>query len=64
MKFNGTIVLLEETLTLLDFLILKGFNTGKIAVELNGGIVPKMEYENILLKNDDTLEIVSFVGGG
>ncbi len=32
--------------------------------ELNGKIVPKSEFENLILKKGDKAEIVSFVGGG
>lgn len=35
-----------------------------IAVELNGEIVPKQQYEKTFLQNEDKVEIVSFVGGG
>lgn len=38
--------------------------TEKIAAELNGNIIPKSEYESVILKDDDVLEVVSFVGGG
>lgn len=41
-----------------------GFNISLTAVELNGNIVPKKEYENTILKNGDRIEVVSFVGGG
>ncbi len=35
-----------------------------IAAELNGKIVPKQQYNDTILHNEDKLEIVSFVGGG
>lgn len=35
-----------------------------IAVEHNGNIIPKSTYDDVVLKDGDTLEIVSFVGGG
>lgn len=35
-----------------------------IAVECNGSIVPKTSYEEKLLEDGDSLEVVSFVGGG
>ena len=35
-----------------------------IAVEQNGNIIPKSTYDEVVLKDGDTLEIVSFVGGG
>jgi sulfur carrier protein len=39
--------------------------TGKrIAIECNGEIVPRSQYENTHLKEGDILEIVGAVGGG
>ena len=36
----------------------------RIAVELNGDILPKYEYSDTMLKDGDRLEVVTFVGGG
>ena len=36
----------------------------KVAVERNGGIVPRSTLDNATLATGDTLEIVHFVGGG
>ena len=36
----------------------------KIAVELNGAIISKINYKIKYLKNNDKLEIVYFIGGG
>lgn len=41
-----------------------GINTQRIAVELNGEILPKAQYSNTVLKDGDIVEIVNFVGGG
>ena len=41
-----------------------GLDVTRIAVELNKEIVRKSEYSETILKDGDTLEIVSFVGGG
>jgi sulfur carrier protein len=64
MKFNGTIISLGKAQTLHDFLTSRGFDTGRIAVELNGDIISRKEYGNVLLREEDTLEAVRFVGGG
>ena len=34
------------------------------AVERNGDIVPKAQYDETVLKDGDSVEVVSFVGGG
>ena len=36
----------------------------RIAVELNGDILPKYSYSDTMLKDGDRLEVVTFVGGG
>lgn len=36
----------------------------RIAVECNGEIVPKSQYEQAALKEGDKLEVVGAVGGG
>ncbi|OPX86811.1 MAG: Sulfur carrier protein ThiS [Pelotomaculum sp. PtaB.Bin104] len=64
MKLNGTIIALEKKQSLLDFLAAKKYDVTKIAVERNGEIVPRSAYDQVMLKDEDTLEIVSFVGGG
>lgn len=40
------------------------YNLSRIAIELNGDIVPKCNYDKTILKNGDKLEVVTFVGGG
>lgn len=41
-----------------------GYNKARIAVELNMEIIPKARYGETILKDGDTMEVVSFVGGG
>ena len=36
----------------------------KVAVEVNGVIVEKNKYLNLILNKDDKVEIVQFIGGG
>lgn len=64
MKLNGHTVNINIELSLLEFLQQNKYDISKIAVELNGDIIPKADYMNVLLKEDDSLEVVSFVGGG
>lgn len=42
----------------------EGYKRTNVAVELNEEIVPKTDYETVILKDGDSVEIVSFVGGG
>lgn len=64
MKVNGKTVRLEEPVSLAEFLEAGGYSLFRIAVELNGVVVPKEAYGAVTLSPGDTLEIVSFVGGG
>ena len=41
-----------------------GYDKSRIAVERNELIVPKVTYEETILEDGDTIEVVSFVGGG
>lgn len=47
-----------------DYLLTSGYDTKRVAVELNGEILPKIRYTDTYLDNGDIVEIVSFVGGG
>lgn len=50
--------------TLKAYLQEAGYNMERIAVECNEEIVPKARYEETILEDGDSLEVVSFVGGG
>ena len=41
-----------------------GITGGRIAVELNGEIVPRSGFEPCLLQVGDSIEIVQAIGGG
>lgn len=64
MKVNGTTIFLGEQQSLFDFLEANQYDIRLIAVERNGEIVPKATYKDVMLDDEDTLEIVNFVGGG
>jgi len=51
----------QNVAELIDALGMKG---DRVAVELNGEIVPRARWTGSSLNNDDKLEIVHFVGGG
>ena len=54
----------HDSLSLLEYAKLKRINLELIALELNGRIIPKDEFNNIVFKQGDKVEILSFVGGG
>ena len=50
--------------TLTEYLATTNYDPKRIAVERNGDIVFKSQYDVTVLRDGDSLEIVSFVGGG
>ncbi len=50
--------------TLAEYLATTTYDTKRIAVERNGEIVPKSQYGETVLMDGDSVEVVSFVGGG
>lgn len=50
--------------TIAEYLATTNFDPKRIAVERNGGIVPKAKYGETILQDGDNVEVVSFVGGG
>jgi len=46
------------------YLLEAGYDIKRVAVEVNGDILPKAQYENTFFNDGDTVEVVSFVGGG
>lgn len=50
--------------TITEYLAATNYDPNRIAVECNGDIVPKAQYGETFLKDGDSVEVVSFVGGG
>ena len=63
-KLNGKKINVDDQISLNK--ILKNFNipTNKVAIELNKEIVNKKKLSSIKIRNNDTIEIVHFIGGG
>jgi sulfur carrier protein len=64
LRINGKTVELERPTGLLAYLDQLGVNPRAIAVEYNGTIIERSEYEAFVLQEGDTVEIVRMVGGG
>ncbi len=63
-KLNGKAINVDKG-TNLAFLINKfNFPLNKIAIEKNNLIVQKKKIRKIILKSNDKIEIVHFIGGG
>ena len=50
--------------TVTEYLTTTNYDSKRIAVERNGDIVFKSQYDATVLEDGDSFEIVSFVGGG
>ncbi len=64
MKLNGNDITLEAPISLTDFLEKRGYKITRVAVELNGEIIPKSSYSAAILSDSDVIEVVTFMGGG
>lgn len=62
-KINGELFDIDGK-TVSEYLKSAGYDMKRIVVERNGDIVPKKQYEETVLTDGDSVEIVSFVGGG
>lgn len=63
-KVNGESIENLTDKTVAEYLAESGYDIGRVAVELNGDILPKAQYECTSLNDGDSVEVVSFVGGG
>lgn len=61
---NGETRSLPEPLSLADLVIELGVTGRRIALELNGEIVPRGAFAETMLTPGDKLEIVQAIGGG
>jgi sulfur carrier protein len=50
--------------TIAELLAKKGIPSDALVVELNGSIIKQGQWPNIMLKDNDILELLNFVGGG
>ena len=62
-KINGEAVA-AEGLTIASYLESAGYDRERVAVEINGQIAPKTSYDERRFAEGDSVEVVSFVGGG
>jgi len=63
-QLNGKKVKIQRNLSIKDLIKKYRLKENKIAIELNGTILPKDHYKNKKVKNKDKIEIVQFIGGG
>lgn len=51
-------------LNLLEFLENEGYEIKRIVVEVNLEIIPIEKLGSVVIKDEDTIEVLNFVGGG
>ena len=63
-QLNGKKINISSKFTVFDVLKKYKINEKKVAIELNGKILPKNNLKKKMIKNLDKIEIVQFIGGG
>ena len=63
-QLNGDPFEIKIGTNLNDLLNKLKIQKNKVAIEVNGEIVEKNKYINLILNNKDKVEIVHFIGGG
>ena len=64
MKVNGERFEFREGMTVSNLIAEMGFSEAMLAVELNLDILPRDSFSSTVLKENDCIEVVRFVGGG
>jgi sulfur carrier protein len=54
----------REACSVAELVAGKGLAAGSVVVEYNGRIIPRDEWPEVILRQDDVLEMLTFVGGG
>ncbi len=64
LTLNGKQASIEKSVTLDALVAAKGLCPDKIVLEHNFSIISQEDWPKIMLKDQDWVEIISFVGGG
>lgn len=64
MNVNGKHIELLGNENIYKLLSNLGVNVNKVVVEVDGEIISKESFEEFILKDTCSIEVVSFVGGG
>ena len=63
-QLNGDPYEINDRTNLNELLNKLKIQKNKVAIEVNGEIVEKNKYPNLILNKGDKVEIVQFIGGG
>lgn len=61
---NGEARQIPEETNLAQLLEILELTSARVAIELNQNVVRRAEWQNAVLRENDRVEIVHFVGGG
>ena len=63
-QLNGMSYEIDNDTNLSELLNRLKIQKNKVAIEVNGEIVEKNKYPNLILRKNDKVEVVHFIGGG
>ena len=63
-QLNGANYEINNGTNLSELLNKLKIHKNKVAIEVNGEIIEKNKYPDLILSKDDKVEIVHFIGGG
>jgi sulfur carrier protein len=63
-SLNGEKVSLPEPLTIIDLLAEKEYQNEKVALAINGSFVPRSQYGETIIHDNDEVDVIQAVGGG
>ncbi|MEL0242010.1 MAG: sulfur carrier protein ThiS [Pelagibacteraceae bacterium] len=61
---NGKKFQISEKDTIMQLLKKIDIKSSKVAIEVNKVVIPKEKYRYFKFKNNDKVEVVTFIGGG
>jgi len=61
---NGEAFNCSQFMSIKDLLIYLNFNLKTVIIEYNESIINISTFDKIILKNHDTIEVITIVGGG
>lgn len=61
---NGYIYYSEDEFTIFDLIHYFNYNTALLVLEYNNLICDKKNWNKIIIKNNDKIELITIVGGG
>jgi len=61
---NGKQTNVNNNITAQQLIYVMGYQDKRIALEINGEVIPKSKYSNRIIVENDKVEIIVAVGGG